>query len=445
MDKDVDHYFENYGNKISGKQGGAHQSKDEVCGVYKKDELGKAHYCLIKRDEIKPVNDIAEYIASKMFEAISPGSGCEIDLLDHNNKTYLVSKYFDNYQDLAKVITGKDRDASQKTAEMFNSGPIKQELSKPIYKGYEDAIVPSLLCHDYSVHSGNIGFVTNGEEKKLVRIDFGAAFRKFDSKILPFQDMTTNFILQKNYFLRDHPQEKIFCDEFSTKLKQTSKINLDEQIDKTWPQIEQYYTKEQMNDFGKQIGCNKTGSEEVKNHFKARMKERQNSLKDMATEIDLVCSIGQDGKIDKQKIEEIKKENPQYCSKLYKNIINIQFNKKEIKEKLKLVQELLGETKVLEFNNNQVPFIKETQEKERPIEFNKEANGTESSGLQEEEGTLELKKIIEQSGIGVPHSIRTDDTIGNSTTGSDLSNKSSFNNSELPNTKRKKTITLDIL
>ncbi len=126
----------------------------------------------------------------------------------------MVSKYFKNYKDFFQDLSVfKERGNLLTTLEAFKIQSPKGKLvaktkeGKWKYTDYEQSLVTSLLVGDFSVHSGNMGVIgkDGDDQKKLVRIDFGAAFRDFTSEINPYKSVKNRMGYEKNYFLRDHP------------------------------------------------------------------------------------------------------------------------------------------------------------------------------------------------------------------------------------------------
>ena len=125
-------------------------------------------------------------------------------------------------------------------------------------------------------------------EKQLVRIDFGAAFRKMSPEINPIKSNKAHVVLQKNYFLRDHPKRRVFAEEFSAELKREAAININPRIEKAWNEIIKNYDNPQergaITEFGRQIGVPENilnledkGKQfsQIKDHFAKVMKQRQ--------------------------------------------------------------------------------------------------------------------------------------------------------------------------
>ena len=90
--------------KVEKKSGGA-RGGGEYGGIYT-DGSKKA---LVKQDQESPNFDIAEYMSSKIFEAISPGTGATVEMMvpegqernipSDGSNVYVRSEFFDNYSE----------------------------------------------------------------------------------------------------------------------------------------------------------------------------------------------------------------------------------------------------------------------------------------------------------------------------------------------------------
>ena len=99
------------GEKVGGARGSG-----ELGGIYTSKITGKS--ALIKRDPESPNFDIAEYMSSKIFAAVSPGAGATVEMMipkgEANNipgngsNVYVRSEFFDHYSDMFKDMDIKD-------------------------------------------------------------------------------------------------------------------------------------------------------------------------------------------------------------------------------------------------------------------------------------------------------------------------------------------------
>jgi hypothetical protein len=314
--------FPAYGLRVGQKTGGIH-APDPDGGIYKD---GNDTF-LIKRDTKSPENDIAEYLAAAVFNVTAPGSGAEIDLVKNNNpdrkglnnnNAFLASKYFKNYKDLFQESGYENRPETWE-AMGWNNHVKKILANKEQYKGYDKSVATSLLLGDFSLHSGNIGVVNNPNtnEKELVRIDFGAAFRKLSEDINPFKSQTNRVGGEKNYFLRDHPRERFFSQEFADEMRKIG--SLDIPLEENWKKIKDNFDEKAIQKFGQQIGLNQNAKEsEIKDHFTHILKQRQQSMLNLATEVELKTTT------DIKKIQDIVKTNPDFCKNLLEEKAKLQ-------------------------------------------------------------------------------------------------------------------------
>ncbi|MBA2628750.1 MAG: hypothetical protein H0U78_01775 [Rickettsiaceae bacterium] len=375
MAKDSEKPFEGFGKKIAAKSGGAHKPDPEG-GIYKSEDGANTY--LIKRDIKKLQNDVAEYMAAQIFDELCPGTACTITLQksEATGKTFLASEFFqDNYRDLYRDLGKKgDRpvglelvqDYLPKRAQYVRRGLAKKDpvTGEFVYQNYEKTTVASLLLADQSVHSGNIGVVDRNGTKQLVRIDFGAAFRTMGPEIDPVKSNMAHVVLEKNYFLRDHPKRRIFTKEFSAELKREAAIDLNPRIEKAWNEIIKNYDNEQEHgaiiEFGRQIGVSDSvlnlGDKakqfpQIKDHFAKVMKQRQQSQKDMAFEIDVKLAFGK-GKqdMDMDKLRAAIAENPKHAERILKNPSKTQSGIRLNKSQLKILQKELDAFKLSEID-----------------------------------------------------------------------------------------------
>ncbi|NRB10809.1 MAG: hypothetical protein HRU35_04255 [Rickettsiaceae bacterium] len=345
--------FKGFGVKIGKKEGGIHKS-DPLGGRYKKD--GKTY--LLKRDIDHPEHDISEFLGAKIMGAVAPGSCCEIDLVKSKDsfkkgkfsykrfnrgekaqKVFLASKFVDKFEDFHKTMGSKEKrhpNRERRAAANRGKNPnIKYDtnhhLKNKDYKGYAQAFVSRLWVRDYSVHSGNFGIREMQQDdlgyKKgdlvYTNIDPGAAFRKanFANDINPFKSIKSKWRRghhEKNYFLRDHPKEKIFSKEFSEELKKVAQEDIEEVVEEAWKEVCDNFDDKTIKKFGKQIGVSDDKldkdnfKEEIHEHFSEKMKARQESLLNMAFEIDLDIALSKP--TQKEQEEALKKvfSDPEY-------------------------------------------------------------------------------------------------------------------------------------
>ena len=323
--------FTGFSNRKGQKTGGIHASDPEG-GVYK--SIDGENTFLIKRDVKKLSNDIAEFMAAELFDELCPGSACALSLhkSTQTGKTFLASKFFkEGYRDLFSDLGKSDRNATLETVQSWlpeTQQYVKRGIAKKdsngefVYQNYERATVASLLLGDKSVHSGNMGVVDRDGQKTLVRIDFGAAFRKLAPEINPKNSIRNRLKFEKNYFVRDHPKERTYSKEFAEELRRESQVDLTPRIEKSWAKLIENYDnpseRSAILKFGKQIGVPEdeltvANLGRIKEFFITRMQERQQSQLDVAFEIDLKLAINKDKSIDIPKLQAAIAENPKHA------------------------------------------------------------------------------------------------------------------------------------
>ena len=356
-----------YGVRKGNKEDGVHEPDPDGGRYDLASEQGQVlERFLIKRDTQKGQNDIAEYLASSIFQQTTPGYGAEIELVKNtspkpensaNKNAFLASRFFkQGYRDFFKENTSvfSKRTGALAALESTSLKSPKSAFKRKTkgdyeYSGYEKSIVTSLLLGDFSVHSGNIGVIDieGGKGKKpkkqLVRIDFGAAFRDFTDDINPYQDIpnrrgvkfkaknpgkTLPNGYQKNYFLRDHPKERTMNKAFSAELRRVADIDLTDLVAIKWAEIEKNFDPKTIQAFAKQIkvpaaDLGVVSPEQIKAHFTETMQKRQQSLKDIACEIDIKLAL-KGKKVDIAKLQEAIVRNPKHVERILASPQNTQ-------------------------------------------------------------------------------------------------------------------------
>ena len=377
--------FSGFGERVGLKTTGIHESDPEG-GHYKSTKEKDTH--LIKRDIKKVSNDIAEFMAAQLFNELCENSACEISLHTSTatGKTFLASKFFKNYKDLSEDLGKEHRPEKLEVAQSFlpeSQQYVKQGLARDEYHDYERVTAASLLLGDKSIHSGNIGVVSERGTKRLVRIDFGAAFRELSPSIDPKISIANRVGMEKNYFLRDHPEKRTYTKEFAAELRREAVVPLDASIDAAWQKIIDNYgraaagkrdaivSKEESDailKFGQQIGwdkgetSDKDAPEQIKEFFKARMKERQQSQLDMAFEIDLHIALNEKT-FDPEKIQAAIKTRPTYAAKMAKNPEALQ-----LKFKLSKIQQDVFNVELARYNGTTIARSEGAEENKARIE-----------------------------------------------------------------------------
>jgi len=381
-----------YGKRKGDKGDGIHEA-DPDGGRYDLEEGGQvSERFLIKRDTHNGKNDIAEYLAASIFQQTARDYGAQIELAKNqsvspqnpeNQNAFLASKFFkQGYRDFFKDNTYVFSKRTGKLAVLESAGfkSPKSAFKRKIegayeYNGYEQTMVTSLLLGDFSVHSGNIGVIDikgeNGKEpkKQLVRIDFGAAFRDFTDDINPYKSIRNRSGGEKNYFLRDHPKERTMNKAFAAELRRVAEVDLTPVVEAKWAEIEKNFNSKTIKEFAKQIkvpGADKgvVTPEQIKTHFTETMKKRQQSLKDMACEIDIKLAL-KGKKVDVAKLQEAIVRNPKHVERILENPQNTQLRISLKENQLKILREQFESSIHLDIEKTKSYFDKTLEEMQK--------------------------------------------------------------------------------
>ena len=313
--------------KKIGEKGGGARPAGEYGGIYEGSNGKKA---LFKRDNC--AQDIAEFLGTRIHNATVPDHSPEMILARippsdrppsrDGSDVYMASVFFDNYEDLYKNIYrrgGYPVPGNRPRGVRFGNKVFRKGLKQNDYSGFPEVMATSLLIGDFDVHWGNIGVVS---DKKLVRLDFGAAFDHLKDEINPHSISEHLPGLGPTNHFRDFPRTMKLNENFIAELERVSKENLDQVIDNSFKELEKFYSPETIKDFGKRLGVqfekdDRYIANTVKNRLKERMKERQVSLKNFATELKTDLCITKDEttrewKLDQSKFENVVKDNPKY-------------------------------------------------------------------------------------------------------------------------------------
>lgn len=359
------------------KKGGA-QKPGPLGGIYATEQNGQKVFALIKQDmrdeEVRHHRNMSEYVASKIFNALSPGNGAEIFLIKSNHlkqqqskgssskastgasiesqnddDVYIGSKFFNNYKDLSQDIKdtlGKDLSEQEKAKMKAGNSDLEKAFLIKEYKNFASIMSASLLANDYSVHSGNVG--VQGEDG-LVRVDFGSAMKDIvkQEEVDPNQTIRgTRFFtrfMDKNYFKNDYPERLKVNEGFAEEIINQSKVDLSGVIRDAIKDCAKYYSKEALLSFNEHItgqpnpkelsNMNKDAiAEKISSGLADAMKKRQESFKNHATDIRMSLCFEKNSETKKWKFKADKeafKENPKYFEELSKGQREIRFQKED--------------------------------------------------------------------------------------------------------------------
>jgi len=329
--------FRRDSNKVGGTK-----SDNDTEGIYRGED-GNAF--LIKQDvrrgKVQTNKNIAEFLASKIFAAIAPGTAAEVSLVMHGNddgpdktgaNVYVASKFFGGYTDLFidvyKTLDHKKPEKEQLTYLDFrleNGTHLLSEANKKKqYKDFGKVMAPSLLIGDLDVHWGNVGVV---EGNRLVRIDMGWAFRNIDQPIQPQQLKFSEIFhgAPLNRF-RDYPDELKYSQDFVDELRKVANTDLSHAINDAMAELVKYYGPEPLKEFAQYVGIDQKALSELSEsddifqviaiHLETTLENRRIQLEGIANEIELgLCINPKTGEINKEKIRKFSEKNPEFYAK----------------------------------------------------------------------------------------------------------------------------------
>lgn len=312
---------------------------------------------MIKKEASSSKN-IAEFLGSQIFEAISPGNGAKVNLIapDNFNKSkavdlqiYVKSEFFENYSNNMYVDMDKHMSAKTKPSFWFRKDggrplfmgarnklfrTLENAFKEIKYQNFENIMPASLLIGDFDIHVGNIGVIRDQKNPKtlpkLVRIDFAGSFDNLTNNIylhsrakhLPGLGPTNHF--------REFPSSlRTKNPKFADSLLAVSKIDLSKTIDKSFDELTKYYSNEAIAEFAKQAMPKKFNNkkskeitpEEIKASLIDIMKKRQESLKEYGLEIKINSLISKKYsfpyyEVKEQGLKTLMKEYPDYFEKI---------------------------------------------------------------------------------------------------------------------------------
>ena len=313
--------------KKIGEKGGGARPAGEYGGIYEGSNGKKA---LFKRDNC--AQDIAEFLGTRIHNATVPDHSPEVILaeylhqMDRLVEMEVMCIWLQYFLIIMKIYIkifieegGYPVPENRPRGVRFGNKVFRKGLKQNDYSGFPEVMATSLLIGDFDVHWGNIGVIS---DKKLVRLDFGAAFDHLKDEINPHSISEHLPGLGPTNHFRDFPRTMKLNENFIAELERVSKENLDQVIDNSFKELEKFYSPETIKDFGKRLGVqfekdDRYIANTVKNRLKERMKERQVSLKNFATELKTDLCITKDEttrewKLDQSKFENVVKDNPKY-------------------------------------------------------------------------------------------------------------------------------------
>ena len=337
----------------SPKAGGAN-SAGVLGGVYQND----GQLALIKSDST--VKDMSEFLASKLFEQTAPDHSARVGIArerDINGKDagspYVCSYFLPDYADLSTKVTTR---SMKKDGRVFAAGFVNKFTGfmrakmldsggKPKYSGFPETMATSLLIGDFDVHTGNVGLVEN---KKLVRIDYAAAFDNLEPEIHPNSRSRHPVGKGPTNHFREYPRSMRISPEFAEHAFAVSKMDMGAKIDEGMKELGEHYRPEDFVSFGKRLGMdagNLIGKPEdvqtnISKHLKTILKKRQESLKQYAIEISIDLCFDKKGNFQtivkadgtviqgEKHFNQLMNENPEYFAAVKKGEKKLHFRDK---------------------------------------------------------------------------------------------------------------------
>ncbi|AAU03996.1 hypothetical protein [Rickettsia typhi] len=340
-------------NFLKPKLGGMNEA-GEYGGVYQSSD-GKIT-ALIKKERSSSKN-IAEFLGSQIFEAISPGNGAKVNLIapDDFNKSksvdsqiYVKSEFFENYSSDMYIDMDKYMSAKTKPSSWFRKDggrplfmgsrnklfrTLENAFKEIKYQNFEKIMPASLLIGDFDVHLGNIGVIRNKKKPKtlphLVRIDFGGSFDNLTDNIYPHSRIRHLPGFGPTNHFREFPSSlRTKNPHFADSLLAASKIDLSKIIDQSFDKLTKYYSNEAITKFAQRAMPKKFNNksheitiEEIKASLIDIMKKRQVSLKEYGLEIKINTLISKKYRfpyyeVKKQELKTLIKEYPDYFAKI---------------------------------------------------------------------------------------------------------------------------------
>lgn len=342
-------------NFLKPKSGGANEA-GEFGGVY---QSADGNITAMIKQEASPSKNMAEFIGSQIFGAISSEDGAKVSLVvpddfskskNSDSQVYVKSEFFKNYSSDMYVDMDEHMSAKTKPSAWFRKDggrplfmgsrnklfkTLKNAFKEVKYQNFENIMPASLLIGDFDVHIGNIGVIRNPQNPKaapkLVRIDFAGSLDKLTDNIYPHSRSRHLPGFGPTNHFREFPSELRRSPEFGDSLIAASKIDLNKTIDESFNELTKYYSNEAIAEFAKQsmpksFNAQKTEEitpEKVKAQFKDIITKRQESLKEYGLEVKLTNLISRKYtfpyyEVKKEELKDLMKENPKYFKEILK-------------------------------------------------------------------------------------------------------------------------------
>ena len=334
------------------KSGGANEA-GEYGGVY---QSADGNITAMIKQEASSSKNIAEFLGSKFFAAISSSNGAEVSLIapdgfskskNSDSQIYVKSEFFKNYSSMY-VDMDKHMSAETKPSSWFRKDggrplfmgarnklfrTLENAFKEVKYQNFENIMPTSLLIGDFDIHVGNIGVIRDPKNPevlpKLVRIDFAGSFDKLTNQIYSHSRMRHLPGFGPTNHFREFPSKLRRSPELGDSLIAASKINLTKTINESFDELTKYYSDEAIAGFAKQAmpgrfnKSEKITPQQVKDSLLDVMLKRHESLKEYGLEIKLTNVISKKYdypyfEIKEQELKSLMKEHPNYFEKILK-------------------------------------------------------------------------------------------------------------------------------
>lgn len=323
---------------VSKKEGGANSAGD-FGGVYEDDMDVASRKMLLKHDAAE--KDMAEFLASRIFEVTVPDHSARVDLVtvreaSGEKHNYIASRFLDDYKDLSREVV--DRYAPRKGGRTFAAGTVDRITGflrvgmlgrdgTPKYDGFAQTMATSLLVGDFDVHTGNVGVVGRGAgRKKLVRIDYAAAFANLEAEIHPHSRSRHLAGMGPTNHFREYPHSMRISPEMAAECMRVSAIDVSGAVNRAFDEIAMSYSAGDLKKFALRMGIKEEMPvshsalvDMIKSKTSATLKQRQESLKEFGIEIALTLCFDKNGKFvegGKEKLQELVDNNKEYFRKI---------------------------------------------------------------------------------------------------------------------------------
>lgn len=248
------------------------RSAGKFGGFYTSDPVTENIDGFIKQD--KSANNIAEFLAGRIYQAMAPDVTAKIYLTRVDSKTkrshdgsnvYVVSEFIPHWQhDLyTEVQKAEGKSPTRSKTFLVEALQISHVMGKlkKFFKSKKDVnfgeiSAPSLLINNIDTHIANLGIVHLGSTKKLAIIDYGASWRAMTKKIHPNNFLRITFMHLGEAWnnFRLYPESIKITPDFVAQLDRAASIDLDDVIENAFEDLKKYYGVKPIIEFAIRAG-----------------------------------------------------------------------------------------------------------------------------------------------------------------------------------------------